>query len=253
MPDTTAADQRPTSQHTTMESQASRASSVSAWSRGTMRNESLMVQEARQRNEPFILWPREARPVYISELAEMDVTRLKQLASDLSIEISEININLNLLYTEFNKTPQNMPVARREIRITIKRLTYKNSQLKLLCAEAKSIVNAFIQKPKKAAKPRKLSGIEEAEKQISYLQRSTFFKILKEKLGNNVVSALEMEAMENTIEPFIEWAKSKSVPDDTINHIIDHKLKDCRSRLYSLQQRETDSDTTAADSPQCQA
>lgn len=231
----------------------SQASSVSAWSRGAMRNESLMVQEARQRNEPFVLWPREARPVYISELAEMDATRLKQLASDLSIEISEININLNLLYTEFNKTPENMPAARQKIKVTIKKLTYKNSQLKLLCAEAKSIINPLTQNPKKAAKREKFPGIEETEKQITCLRRAKFFEILKKRLGDDVLNAIELEALENIIEPFIEWAKSKSLPNDTINHVIDHSLKAHNAKLCTSQKEKTDSDTTSADSSQCQA
>jgi hypothetical protein len=204
-----------------------------------------MVQEARQRNEPFVLWPREAKPVYISELAEMDVTRLKQLASDLSIEISEININLNLLYTEFNKIPENMPAARQKTRSTIKRLTYKNSQLKLLRAEATSIINPLTQNPKKAAKPEKFPGIEKTGKQITYLRYARFFEILKKRLGDDVLNAIELEALENIIEPFIEWAKSEGVPDDTINHVIDHNLKSHRAKLCTSQKEKTDSDTSS--------
>jgi hypothetical protein len=249
MPDPTTAEQQPIPQHTAMESQAS---SISAWSRGAMRNEALMVQEAKQRNEPFVLWPREARPVYISELAEMDVTRLRQLASDLTIERSELGVNLNVQFTELGKCPENMPAARQKIRFTINQLTKKRSQVTLLRAEALRTIEALIQKPKKPPKTSQLNELEQAEKKIKYLRSKAFFTILKQRFGDDVITEIEIEALEDAINPFIEWAKSEGVPDDTTNHVIDHTLSAYKQKLCPAQQKKTDSDTSFADSRQCQ-
>jgi hypothetical protein len=209
----------------------SQTSSISAWSRGAMRNETLMVREAKQRNEPFVLWPREARPVYISELAEMDVTRLRQLASDISINISEVNINLNLLFTELKNCPENTPAAKQKIKLAIRKLTSKKSKIKLLRAEAQRTINALIQNPKKPAESGRFLKIREAEKQMSHLKLAKFFEIVRERLGDDVFNGIQLEALENIIQPFIEWAKSEGVPDDTTNHVIDHNLNAYRSKL----------------------
>ena len=199
-----------------------------------MRNETLMVQEAKQRNEPFVLWPREARPVYISELAEMDVTRLRQLASDLTIERSELGVNLNVQFTELGKCPENMPAARQKIRFTINQLTKKRSQVTLLRAEALRKIEALIQKPKKPLNKEKtnsLPELEQAEKKIKYLRGKAFFTILKQRFGDDVITEIEIKALEDAINPFIEWAKSEGVPDDTTNHVIDHTLSAYGSKL----------------------
>jgi hypothetical protein len=257
MPDPTTAEQQLTPQHTTMESQAS---SISAWSKGAMRNETLMVQEAKQRNEPFVLWPREARPVYISELAEMDVTQLRQLASDLTIERSELGVNLNVEFTELGKCPENMPAARQKIRFTIHQLTKKRSQVTLLRAEALRTIEALIQKPKKpltikalnTEKSNSFPELEQAEKKIKHLRAGAFFRILKQRFGDDLITAIETEALEDVIKPFIEWAKSEGVPDDTTNHVIDHTLNAYKSKLCPPQKKKAGSDTSSADSRQCQ-
>jgi hypothetical protein len=250
--DPTTTDRQPIPQHTAMESQAS---SISAWSKGSMRNETLMVQEAKQRNEPFVLWPREARPVYISELAEMDVTRLRQLASDLTIERSELNTNLSLQFTELSECPENMPAARQKIKFLIKKLTYKKSQVKLLRAEALRKIETLTQNPKKPPKIKPLNKeksnsllqLEQAEKRIKSLRLGAFFRILRQRFGDHVITAIEIEASEDVTEQFIEWAKSEGVPDDTTNRVIN-----CSLKSYRPQQKKTDSNTSFADSRQCQ-
>jgi len=185
----------------------------------------------------------------------MDVIRLRQLASDLTIERSELNINLSLQFTELSKCPENMPAAKQKIRFTIHQLTKKKSQVKLLRAEALRTIEALIQKPKKPPKIKPLNKeksnsllqLEQAEKRIKYLRLGAFFRILRQRFGDEVITAIEIEASEDVIEPFIEWAKSEDVPDDTTNHVIN-----CSLNFYPPQQKKAGSDTSSADSRQCQ-
>lgn len=211
-------------------------STVDTW-RGDIRHATLLHNEARKKAEPYAMWERKGRVVFVSEVQKMPMEQLRMLADDMRIAAASLNSTIGTENVLLAECPQDKPMVARDIRRKIGRLIARKEQCKFVMCEAIrciKTINREANKPKE--KPKKLNAGNQ-EKHLTFLQANKkmqqmslkrLFECLSNKFGSDVMIALEMEAVTASIEPFREWARENDVQQDIVDHIIVHALNPAR-------------------------
>lgn len=225
-------------------------STVDTW-RGDIRHATLLHNEARKKAEPYALWEREGKVVYVSEVQEMPMEQLRILADDMRIAAASLNSAIGTENVLLAECPQDKPMMARDIRRKISKLIARKEQCKYVMCEAIRCIknlNREANKPKEKPKqkpkeekppkekPKRLNNRDEnkhvtflhANKKMQQLSLKRLFEILADSFGADTIADLEKEAVTASIEPFTQWARENGLEQDIVDHIIVHALSPTR-------------------------
>ena len=217
-------------------------STVDTW-RGDIRHATLLHNEARKKAEPYAMWERESRVVFVSEVQGMPMDQLRILADDMRIAAASLNSAIGTENVLLAECPQDKPMMARDIRRKISKLIARKEQCKYVMCEAIRCIknlNREANKPKdksKASKPkgrpRLMAGhgddehlsFQHACKKLSQIKLKILFESLRKGIGEEIIQRLEAEASAEAISPFIEWAKENGLRQEFLDHIIANELR----------------------------
>jgi hypothetical protein len=217
-------------------------STVDTW-RGDIRHATLLHNEARKKAEPYAMWEREGRVVFVSEVQGMPMEQLRTLADDMRIAAASLNSAIGTENVLLAECPQDKPMMARDIRRKIGRLIARKEQCKYVMCEAIRCIknlNREANKPKDKSKasnpkrrPRLMAGHGDdehlsfhlAQKKLNHIKLTILFKSLRSSIGEEIIWKLETEASTAAMEPFTEWAKENGLRQEFLDHIIANELQ----------------------------
>jgi hypothetical protein len=212
--------------------------SATSWQRTDFahgnQNNLLIINQAQKTNEPYFLWEREDRVVYISELANMEVEKLKQLRDDVSVYIEELDQSIRTSRDTLVILTDAQPSAIDRERLLIRRLSTKKRYVKTIALEASRLIknhnatlNNSIGKPKKKAATNAQKGhdLQKIEQIFNKNKTAALYQILRDKMGEEFINELNSEAILTAIKWLKEWAAQTSVDQALVAHVIKHQTK----------------------------
>jgi len=211
-------------------------STVDTW-RGDIRHATLLHNEARKKAEPYAMWERESRAVYVSEVQRMPMEQLRTLADDMRIAAASLNSAIGTENVLLAECPQDKPMMARDIRRKISRLIARKEQCKyVMCEAIRCIKNLNREANKPKEKPKRLNNRDEnkhvtflhANKKMQQLSLKRLFEILADRFGADTLADLENKAVTASIEPFTQWARENDLEQNIVDHIIVHALSPTR-------------------------
>lgn len=197
-------------------------------------NNLLIINQAQKTNEPYFLWEREDRVVYISELASMEIEKLKQLRDDVSVYIEELDQSIRTSRDTLVILTDAQPSAIDRERLLIRRLSTKRRYVKTIALEASRLIkkhnatlNNSIGKPKKkvATNAQKVHDLQKIDQMFSKNKTAAFYQILRNKMGEEFINDLNSEALLTAVNWLKEWAAQTSVDQALVAHVIEHQTK----------------------------
>ena len=199
-------------------------STVDTW-RGDIRHATLLHNEARKKAEPYALWERESRVVFVSEVQGMPMEQLRILFDDMKLAVGVMREEISTQQTMLAQCPSDRPMAAQEIGQKIHKLIYRKRRYKQIMLEADRCLGGErtpdLKDPK--AKKKKQNNGRFSNHDISYrmrrLTRKVLFERLTERLGAETLKKMNNEAIRVATKHLIEWGKQNQIDEEVIRRI----------------------------------
>jgi len=207
--------------------------SIEQWTKGDMKNETLIFNEAKRQNEPFALWPRKARAIFISEIAALPLQDLYALEDDMRIQIAELNGIITAELGKLALISENQPMVINATKFAIKKMTKKKASIKLIMVEAmrlRKLLNREACKPKPKLEKiisRQLDhdSLTDLDKKMQYFKRKELFLLFRAEIGDTKTKELEELAWQKAIPSFEEWAANSGAKAELAQHVLKNAIK----------------------------
>lgn len=207
-------------------------SATEEWARGDMRNETLINNEAKARREPYALWPRKAKAIYISEVAALQNEDLRSLGDDMQVQLAELNDAITAEYALLNSIPADEPASIAAKKLAIKKMCTKKSGIRLIMLEAvrqRKARNREANKPNPkrvriVATQQEHDELETLNNKMQHFRRKELFLAIRAEIGSSRFSELEDLAYQKAISLFEEWAPSSGIQPKLVQHVVKNAL-----------------------------
>ena len=207
--------------------------SFDKWTKGDMKNETLIINEAKRRNEPFALWPREAKAIFISEIAALPLQDLYTLENDMRIQIAELNGIITAELGKLALISASQPMAVNATKFAIKKMTRKKANIKLIMVEAmrlRKLLNQEACKPKPksekiVSRQQDHDSLTDLDRKMQYFKRKQLFSLFRAEIGDTKTKELEDLAWHQAIPLFEEWAANNGAKAELAQHVVKSAIK----------------------------
>lgn len=199
-------------------------STVDTW-RGDIRHATLLHNEARKKAEPYAMWERESRVVFVSEVQGMPMEQLRLLADDMQSAVSVMREEISTQKIMLAQCPGDRPMAAQEINQKIHKLIYRKHRYKQVMLEADRCLGgerALLQQGPKAKKKKQSKGPtnQDVNNKMRKLTYKVLFEHLSERLGEKVMQEMHNEAAKVAIKLFMEWGEQNQIDEQLIDRIV---------------------------------
>jgi hypothetical protein len=214
-------------------------SATEEWARGDMRNETLINNEAKARREPYALWPRKAKAIYISEVAALQNEDLRSLGDDMQVQLAELNDAITAEYALLNSIPADEPASIAAKKLAIKKMCTKKSGIRLIMLEAvrqRKARNREANKPNPkrvriVATQQEHDDLESLNNKMQHFKRKELLSAIRAEIGSSRFCQLENLASLRAISLLEEWATSSGIQPKLVQHVVNHVVNNALTSL----------------------
>jgi hypothetical protein len=216
-------------------------SSVDVWTRPAeleLRSEALNRSANKQPNEPYALWERRGKTIFVSDVKDLSLEDLDVLASDMQVKINELNSDITTEHARLASVPETQPSVADRLRLAIRSMVRKKKHAQTIWQEAarqKRYLNKdkHEHKPKHKQKPkpkivssqRDYEDLACLDSKMRYLKNVELRSLVSAEIGAAKLETLEGLALKQAIPAFQAWAVSANPPPKLVEHILQESLK----------------------------
>jgi hypothetical protein len=210
-------------------------SSVDIWTRpveSELRSEALRRSANKPLDEPYAIWERRGKTVFVSDIKGMSLDDLDVLASDMQVKWNELNSEITTAYARLASVPETQPSVADRLRLTIRKMVRKKTHAKTIHWEAarqKSYLNRDKNKPKPKPKlvnsQREKDSLTGLDSKMRHFRMQELITLIRAELGDARFNVLEKRARELAAPLLIEWATTTDAPPKLIEHVLRDNLR----------------------------
>jgi hypothetical protein len=203
-------------------------SSVDTWTRpaeSELRSEALRRSANKPLNEPYAIWERREKIVFVSDIKGMSLEDLDVLASDMQVKWNELNSEITTAYARLASVPETQPSVADRLRLTIRRMVRKKTHAKTIGWEA-SRQKSYLNKEKHRPKPklvdsqRDKDSLTALDSKMNYFRIKKLMSLIRAEIGDARFDVLESQARAQAIPLFQAWVTTTDTPPVLIEHVL---------------------------------
>jgi hypothetical protein len=203
-------------------------SSVDTWTRpaeSELRSEALRRSANKPLNEPYAIWERREKIVFVSDIKGMSLEDLDVLASDMQVKWNELNSEITTAYARLASVPETQPSVADRLRLTIRRMVRKKTHAKTIGWEA-SRQKSYLNKEKHRPKPKLVNSqrdkdsLTALDSKMNYFRIKKLMSLIRAEIGDARFDVLESQARAQAIPLFQAWVTTTDTPPVLIEHVL---------------------------------
>ena len=199
-----------------------------------IRSETLNRSASKQSAEPYALWERRGKTVFVSDVKNLPFEDLDVLASDMQIKINELNGDITTEHARLASVPETQPSTADRLKLAIRSMVRKKKHAQTIRHEAarlKRYLSEDKHKPRHKQKPKIVSNqrdyehLADLDSKMRYFKRVELRSLVSAEIGAARLETLEGLALKQAIPLFQAWAASVNPPPRLVEHILQESLK----------------------------